>query len=78
MPKPYKAPNGRIIQRSRNGRFRRTTLRDFGISSSELQDGPAVCANCGYGSKETWRPILKTGYCPKCGSQEKVTNPEAR
>ena len=31
MPKSYKAPNKRIIMRSGNGRFRRTTMEDFGV-----------------------------------------------
>lgn len=71
MAKSYKTSSGRIIQRRGNGRFRGTTLQDFGISQSELSDGAMVCLGCGYGSNEYWRPVLKTGFCPKCGSQEK-------
>lgn len=71
MPKSYKASNGRIIQRRGNGRFRATTLQDFGISKSDLTDGPMICLTCGYGSAEYWRPVMKSGYCPKCGSTEK-------
>lgn len=72
MPKSYHSPSGRIIQRRSGGQFRRTTLQDFGISKSELSDGNMICANCNYGAgDEKWRPVLKTGYCPKCGSQDK-------
>lgn len=31
MPRPYKAPNKRIIQRDAGGRFRKTTAAEFGI-----------------------------------------------
>ena len=31
MPKSYKAPNKRIIMRNENGRFRKTTMKDFGV-----------------------------------------------
>lgn len=68
MPKSYKTKSGRIIQRRSGGQFRRTTLRDFGITQDQMADSDMTCANCGH----TWRPILKTGYCPKCGSQEKA------
>ena len=72
MARSYKSSSGRIIQRRSGGQFRRTTLQDFGISQSELSDGNMICANCGYGEgEEKWRPVMKTGYCPKCHSQEK-------
>ena len=72
MARSYKSSSGRIIPRRSGGQFRRTTLQDFGISNSELSDGNMICANCGHGEgEEKWRPILKTGYCPKCKSQEK-------
>ena len=67
----YKASSGRIIQRRSNGRFRQTTLRDFGIAKSELTTGGMICNGCGYGENEYWRPILITGNCPKCGSKDK-------
>jgi hypothetical protein len=35
----YKAPNGRIIPRAGNGRFRKTTLSDFGL-------GCILCPKC--------------------------------
>ena len=73
MAKPYRARNKRIIMRQPNGRFRRANLQDIGIPKSSLQDGPAICANCGYGTDAWWHPILKTGFCPKCNSQDKMT-----
>jgi hypothetical protein len=72
MARSYKSSSGRIIPRRSSGQFRRTTLQDFGIPQSELSDGNMICASCGYGEgAEKWYPILKTGYCPKCHSQEK-------
>ena len=72
MAKAYRTSSGRIIQRRGNGRFRGTTLQDFGIAKSDLADGNMICAACGYGAgEEKWRPVMKTGYCPKCNSQEK-------
>lgn len=38
MPRSYKAPNKRIIPRSGNGRFRKTTMADFGIGG--------ICQKC--------------------------------
>jgi predicted Zn-ribbon and HTH transcriptional regulator len=51
-----------------NGTFRKTTLQDFGIPKSDLATGPMTCADCG----NTWNPIMKNGYCPKCDSQRKA------
>jgi len=28
-----------------------------------------VCSECGHGEKTPWIPLLKTGYCLKCGNQ---------
>lgn len=64
---PYKFPNGRIMARDSKGRFRNFTLKDFGI---EANTDYMVCGKCGYGEKERWIPIVKTGICPKCGNQE--------
>jgi len=65
--KAYKAPNGRIIPRGRNGRFRRASLEDLGIPRELIATGPMTCAKCGH----KWHPILKNGVCPQCGSDEK-------
>jgi hypothetical protein len=74
MPRPYRARNKRIIHRASNGRFRNSTFEDIGIPNSEVQDGYAICGKCGHGSDENkrWYPLLKTGYCPECNSQEKA------
>lgn len=75
MSGSYAAKNGRIIQRGAGGRFRRGTLGDLGVPQSAVATGRMECADCGH----RWRPILVTGYCPECGSQEKSTpTPEAR
>lgn len=72
MPRYYKAPNKRIVPRGSNGRFRKATLQDF-VPSGLIQNGEAICADCGYGSgEEKWFPLLKTGVCPKCGSKRKA------
>jgi predicted nucleic-acid-binding Zn-ribbon protein len=64
----YKHSNGRIQMRKSNGQFFTPTLSDFGYDvNSDYQ----VCQNCGYGEIEKWIPVLKTGICPKCQSQEK-------
>jgi len=64
----YKAPNKRIIMRGSDGKFRITTLKDFGFK--EASDIFYICV-CGYGEDESWHPLLETGICPKCGSKEK-------
>ena len=40
MARSYKARNKRIISRSHNGRFRKTTMQDFGIGG--------FCETCGH------------------------------
>lgn len=39
MARPYKAPNKRIIHRTRGGRFRRSTLSDVGLGCCERCGG---------------------------------------
>jgi len=49
-----------------NGRFSKPpSLEQMGypVAHSEM-----TCANCGH----KWFPILITGHCPKCDSQEKA------
>lgn len=67
MARHYKAPNKRIIHRSGNGRFRKSTLQDIGIPNSMVATGKMQCV-CGY----QWFPFVKTGICPECGSKEKA------
>lgn len=52
--------------RTNNGRFHHTpSLSDFCDNySGQLEE----CAECGH----QWTPVLKTGYCPKCSSQNKI------
>ena len=48
----------------RGGRFSRApSLADLGYPVSD--GGIRICNACG----EEWRPVLTTGTCPKCGSQ---------
>lgn len=74
MARPYKTKmSKRIIMRRPNGRFRKTTIEDLGVSRATLQDGPAVCINCGHGADVWWHPVMKEGFCPKCKSTKKIS-----
>lgn len=74
MARPYRTRSSkRIIMRSGNGRFRKTTIQDLGVSKSSLQDGPAVCIDCGHGAAEWWHPVMKEGFCPRCKSTKKIS-----
>lgn len=66
--KYYRCSNGRMIARASNGRFRKTTLADFGILNSEINsEKKLVCSKCG----TSCMPLMKTANrkCGKCGSQ---------
>lgn len=65
--KVYKYPNKRIIGRDSKGRFKKTTLEDLGF---DVNTTYLVCQKCGYGGKEKWMPIVRSGECPNCGNQE--------
>lgn len=67
MAKPFKNKHGRITLRASNGRFKQATLKDFGF---DVAEGYRVCNNCEHGAKERWHPILVTGICPICKSQD--------
>lgn len=63
----YRCPNGRIISRSSNGRFRKTTLKDFGISDKQINTTKRLyCSKC----KNSIMPITYTHSrkCYKCNS----------
>lgn len=61
--------NKRMMFR-KGGKFAKApSLKEQGYPVS---DGNEVCAHCGFGSNEPWRPILKTGYCPECEGTEKI------
>ena len=50
----------------RGGRFAKPpSLEQLGYP---VAHGEMTCADCGY----KWLPILTTGKCPECGSQEKL------
>ncbi len=66
MARPYKTASKRIIQRQSNGKFRKTTLADFGISENS---GYRYCPDCGYGKKDKWFPIVDTAICPNCSKE---------
>lgn len=54
--------------RQPDGRWRRTTLQDFGVPAIDVNDGTEYrCLGCG----ERWIPILRSGVCPACGSDDK-------
>lgn len=55
--KIYRHPNGRVQHRDNNGKFRKTTLADFGINEKDInKNQKMLCLNCG----KTCMPILKT------------------
>lgn len=64
--------NRKTLQfRSGNGRFRKGTIEDMGISKSLVNHEVVTCKNCG----NEWFPILITGLCDKCGMAN-VPGPE--
>ena len=66
--KHYKHPNGRIQHRDCNGKFRKTTLANFGIKEKEInKNQKMICLKCG----QTCMPILlKTpNKTCSCGGQ---------
>ena len=73
MARSYKAPNGRIIPRGRGGRFRRASFGEF-VGYENVSPGEKTCGNCG----EKWIPLVRTGICPKCGSQEGTFESEVK
>jgi ssDNA-binding Zn-finger/Zn-ribbon topoisomerase 1 len=59
MSRPYRAPNKRIIMRGRGGRFRRTTMADFGLATDPCPHCRAINPR----ALDEARPDT----CPKCG-----------
>lgn len=71
----YKNPNGGIIMRSGNGKFRKSTLEDFGIHDGNKNCDTYICNICG----DEFIPLTKSYIC--CGKndiriKEKVYTPE--
>lgn len=74
MSNPYLHPNGRLEHRGPAGRFRPSTLEDFGVARAEInRAGNRRCAGCGH----VWEPILVRGECPECGGTESTALPLA-
>ena len=55
-----------------NGRWRKATLQDFGISKDEVNTGILVCSKCG----KEWSPVLKQDPCFDCQLSERSTSAE--
>jgi hypothetical protein len=70
MPRPYRAPNKRLIYRSGSGQFRKATLREIGL---------AECAQCRglFTPAFPDRPMLdprdfqkSMRFCPTCQERQ--------
>lgn len=61
----------RMQHRLGNGRWRRTTLADFGVHQDDVNHGQRFVCECGYGDDGSWEPILLSGVCPACERDEK-------
>jgi len=70
MARYYKTKSGRIILRSSDGKFRKSTLKDIGLIENDK--GYYVCNNCGEGKckDNSWKPILAPDECWVCGSKD--------
>jgi cytochrome c peroxidase len=69
MSRSYKSKYKKIIHRAGDGKFRQTTLRDFGFSDRDISDGSTLrCAACHNGQ----RAILKQWVCHQCGHENGV------
>lgn len=67
--KAYRHPNGRIQHRESNGKFRKTTLADFGIKEKEInKNQKMICLKCG----QTCMPILVTTPNKTCNCGGKM------
>jgi hypothetical protein len=52
----------RFQLRRGNGKWRKATLQDFGISKDEVNTGIMKCERCG----KEWSPVLKQSLCFEC------------
>ena len=64
----YKHANKCIQMRGSNGRFRHTTLADFGFEEAKR---PRICNQC----DREFRPVVVTGICPGCGAEDSSPKP---
>lgn len=69
--KNYRHPNGRVQSRSSNGRFRKTTLADFGVADKDINSkgNKMICQRCG----KSCMPILLTTTHRNCACGGKMT-----
>lgn len=70
MIRTYKHSNGRVVARRTDGTFRNFTSEELLGNQGNHKGLCLVCASCGYGKDQPWRPVLITGYCPNCKNQE--------
>lgn len=63
--KSYKHGNGRLVQRSGNGRFRKTTPEDLGIYDANKEGIVFICNVC----EREFVPLVLSGKC--CGVDNK-------
>jgi hypothetical protein len=61
----YKHGNGRLVQRSGNGRFRKTTPEDLGIMDANKEGIVFICNVC----EREFVPLVLSGKC--CGVDDK-------
>lgn len=63
----------RAQHRKANGRWRKTTLQDFGVRREQINQEfvPMVC-RCGYGADGQWVPLMLAGICPACRGTDKT------
>ncbi len=78
MVKFYRHSNGRVVKRSNDGRFSKFTMGDLFSEDVSSRNSRAICRSCLYGVNEEWRPLLKSGVCPRCSSSEKISEFELK
>lgn len=59
----HRYPNKRIGRRASNGQFARVTLQD--VIGTGFNEREQECLDCG----RHWTPIVKSGVCLVCGSE---------
>ena len=70
MSRSYRLKGSKKLRhRMADGRFRQTTLRDFGFTDADMSDGSTLrCSACSNGQ----RAILKKWVCHQCGHENGV------
>ena len=62
---PYKRTNGLLQMRGSSGKFRKATLKDFGIQNGNTEGTVYICNVC----EREFTPIVHSGVC--CGVDNK-------